>query len=650
MLESLLLTVVAPLAAPLSPAQDSPFDRRFDTADRYAEDVGPGDVDPDVLAALNAAALWLAERQRVDGSWDGDLARTSLATLALLGAGHGLDHGALKFATREGLAWLARNRSSELDPRARALQVLALVETYDVEASVEVFERVEELASGWTGRAGEELDAVAWRLLALRGAEEIGVAVDSREVVRALDELERLEVGEEPTSRALALAARVAAGQTTARHPALAAAVARLTTGRLDVSAASADELLVASVALRELGDAAWERWRGALHPALLASQGDDGSWAANVERTASLALCLAFDPTLPGASAVVEETEVEEPILRPALISDPRGDALARTRDRARDWLRRHQSSAGHWRSESSRGVSGAWGPSDIGVTALGAIALFDGDEEDAAAAWRAVRWLREQQDPESGLVGESIGHTYHYDHGIATFALVRALQREEDATLRAATQRAVDYIHRARNPYGAWRYDSPPIGDNDTSVTGWMIAALLEAREAGLETDEAALRGGLEWVRAVTDPETGRVGYDSRGSRSSRIVSINESWPPESSEGMTAAGLWMQLRLAPGFASTELCRKQVGLLAATPPTWDPGVGCDMLYWMYGARALRILDGPVWEEWRAALVDVAVSNQAGEGAHDGSWDPAGPWGPIGGRAYSTAVMLLALR
>ena len=48
--------------------------------------------------------------------------------------------------------------------------------------------------------------------------------------------------------------------------------------------------------------------------------------------------------------------------------------DAVERTRVRARDWLRRHQSSAGHWRSESSRGVSGAWGPSDIGVTALGA------------------------------------------------------------------------------------------------------------------------------------------------------------------------------------------------------------------------------------------------------------------------------------
>ncbi|MCZ6786390.1 MAG: hypothetical protein O7E54_04410, partial [Planctomycetota bacterium] len=32
-----------------------------------------------------------------------------------------------------------------------------------------------------------------------------------------------------------------------------------------------------------------------------------------------------------------------------------------------------------------------------------------------------------------------------------------------------------------------------------------------------------------------------------------------------------------------------------------------------------------------------------------GSGARTGSWDPIGPWGPDGGRVYSTAVMVLCL-
>lgn len=664
MLDSLLLAVFAPLATsiahpPAPPVQDRrPYERRFESG-KYADELATGGVDPEVLDAITRAALWLAERQALDGSWGGNLADTSLGALALLGAGHGPEHGALKFATRQALDWLVAQNEPEAPPGARALQILALVEAYDVVAETRLHGRVAELAGAWSAGSAKDMEAIAWRLLALRGAEEIGVSIDSREVVRALEELERSEVPSGGAWRSLALAARFAAGQTTARHPGLAEAVADLTSGRLDLAAASYDELLLASVALRELGGSSWELWRGALHPALLARQEDDGSWrgdpARNVSRTASFALCLAFDPSLPGASAAVVESSPEAvepaPLIEPAEVVVA-GDTvgIARARDRARAWLRRHQTGLGHWRSENSRGVRGAWGPSDIGVTALGAIALFQGGEQDSAAAWRAIAWLRDQQDPDSGLVGESIGHTYHYDHGIATLALVRALAREEDASLRAAAQRAVDYIHRARNPYGAWRYDSPPVGDNDTSVTGWMIAALLEAREAGLRTDEAALRGGLEWVREVTDSETGRVGYDSRGSRSSRIVAVNESWPPDTSEGMTAAGLWISLRLDPGFATTESCRQQVALLAAKPPRWEPGVGCDMLYWMYGARALRILDGPVGAQWRGALAEVAVENQTRDGAHEGSWDPAGPWGPIGGRAYSTAVMLLALQ
>ena len=40
----------------------------------------------------------------------------------------------------------------------------------------------------------------------------------------------------------------------------------------------------------------------------------------------------------------------------------------------------------------------------------------------------------------------------------------------------------------------------------------------------------------------------------------------------------------------------------------------------------------------------------AGTENQHADGSRLGSWDPIGPWGPDGGRVYSTAVMTLALQ
>ena len=47
--------------------------------------------------------------------------------------------------------------------------------------------------------------------------------------------------------------------------------------------------------------------------------------------------------------------------------------------------------------------------------------------------------------------------------------------------AIYKGSAQKALDFIALARNPYFAWRYGVKP-GDNDTSVTGWMMMALPE------------------------------------------------------------------------------------------------------------------------------------------------------------------------
>ena len=70
-----------------------------------------------------------------------------------------------------------------------------------------------------------------------------------------------------------------------------------------------------------------------------------------------------------------------------------------------------------------------------------------------------------------------------------------------------RMITTQRIDnanFILRSRNAYAAWRYDSPGLGDNDSSVTGWMVLALVAARDAGLVIEESALLDLEESCRA--------------------------------------------------------------------------------------------------------------------------------------------------
>ena len=60
-----------------------------------------------------------------------------------------------------------------------------------------------------------------------------------------------------------------------------------------------------------------------------------------------------------------------------------------------------------------------------------------------------------------------------------------------------------ATKVIINARNNYGAWRYKLEPNGDNDSSITGWMIFALKTAEDNKIQIDHAAYEGARDVVR---------------------------------------------------------------------------------------------------------------------------------------------------
>ena len=340
-----------------------------------------------------------------------------------------------------------------------------------------------------------------------------------------------------------------------------------------------------------------------------------------------------------------------------------PGGAPGARSVDLALRWLAAHQDADGGWDSDgfmkhdpASDRTDGAGYPThDVGVTGLALLAFLGnghtmthGTHKEVVR--RGMKWLAEEQDRESGLFGEAIGHAFLYDHAIATLAMCEAYYLDRSTLLKTKVQRALNYISRARNPYGVWGYSVPPDGTNDTSVTGWMILALKSADDAGLRVDRESFTAAAQWFDEMTDPGTGRVGYRETGSTSSRVVGMNDRYPVEKGEALTSVALLCRFFLGQDPADTPVMEQHADLVVRTLPEWDPeGLGCDMYHWYYGSYAMFQMGGDHWRRWRRAMEPAVIDSQRKDGAARGSWDPVGPWGQPGGRVYSTAVMALCL-
>ncbi len=329
-------------------------------------------------------------------------------------------------------------------------------------------------------------------------------------------------------------------------------------------------------------------------------------------------------------------------------------------------EWLKRHQSADGSWDCDgfmSNCGPIEAGGSCDgpgesthdAGITGLALLAFLGDGSTTREGAYKeqvvkAVKWLRDHQDAHSGCYSDRISHSFMYDHAIATLAMCEAYYFSRNPLIKLSAQRAIDFISGARNRYGAWRYDVPPSGQNDTSITGWCVFALASAQESGLSIDAQGFVGARQWFDDVTDPLTGRAGYDRLGSPSSRVPGLNDDYPADRSETLTAVALLSRIFIGGEAAKSPLVHKGAELLKAHPPEWDEsGFNNDIYYWYYGSYALFQLGGPRWEAWNKSAKRALLGSQRRDGDAKGSWDPKDAWGHAGGRVYMTAMASLCL-
>lgn len=307
---------------------------------------------------------------------------------------------------------------------------------------------------------------------------------------------------------------------------------------------------------------------------------------------------------------------------------------------ERALQWLRRQQEADGRWRATDR----------DVATTGLALLALVrEGvPAKDRAAIERGAHWLvKEQQD--NGLLGTNQHYDFVYAHSMGTLGLCAAVAATESPQLRAAAQKALDYLEWHRNPYAVWRH-APRDQDNDTSVTTWAMLAHRSAHDLGLKVNGNQALLVAIWLEQVTDA-AGRAGYTKLGDRCLRTTDDSVRFLPHHDEAMTAAGLLCRTGLGQDEISHPVTRDAAGLLLARPPEWRPDQDAvDPCHWFFASEAIRDCGEGLRGKWGPKLVAALAKGQRHDASFAGSWDPVAPWTEDGGRIYSTALSVLALQ
>ncbi len=322
--------------------------------------------------------------------------------------------------------------------------------------------------------------------------------------------------------------------------------------------------------------------------------------------------------------------------------------------------WLHFHQDPDGKWDGDGfSRNCDGRQGVAcsgrgagqyDVALTGLSLLAFLGNGQTHRVGMFkktveRALNWLVHQQQPD-GSFGARAVDSWIYNHAIAACALCEAFAVTRDYKLQGPAQRAIDFIRSAQNSGFGWKYQ-PRSGRNDTSVTGWMVMALKAAKAARLNVEQSMFDGAVNWFDRVTDG-AGKTGYMRPGDDGSVIRGVNEHYAKLPT--MTAVAVLCRIFCGQSRRDPQIL-KGVDILMANLPRWNKpsNTTVDMYYWYYGTYAMFQYGGTNWHRWNEAMKRALLNNQRVGGCADGSWDPVGKWGKIGGRVYATAINTLTL-
>jgi hypothetical protein len=225
---------------------------------------------------------------------------------------------------------------------------------------------------------------------------------------------------------------------------------------------------------------------------------------------------------------------------------------------------------------------------------------------------------------------------------------AEVYGMTNRED--VKAALQKAVDFIVKSQNAAGGWRYE-PYSNESDMSIVVCQVIALRAARNIGIRVPKSTVERAARYVvdssiLSNNQNEFG-MGYGAASEigtfRYQKEVHSRTSFP------LTAAGVTALHGL--GIYSDDLIKKGLDYLSKNLGSFDrepaPGYPVEKghyYFWYghyYGVQAMYTAGSPYWEPYFEELRSTLLSIQR----PDGSWpNEVGP-----GPAFGTAVGVLIL-
>jgi hypothetical protein len=357
-----------------------------------------------------------------------------------------------------------------------------------------------------------------------------------------------------------------------------------------------------------------------------------------------------------------------------------------------ALNWLSDHQNIDGYWsattfsndsqrtnatktynieflRVGESDGDKGWEQTTDAGLTGLALLAFVGaGYDHREAGEYRntvrqAVTYLRRIQSND-GCFGPKEDDHFVYNHAICAMAMAEAYGLSGDPILRPVAERAVEFILRSQNPGLGWRYGVQP-GQNDSSVTGWMVLAMKSFEMAGIDFDSTkSYANAAAWFEMVTVDVGGypKTGYERPGSDNARLRNAaNYDHNPSMDSIYVMSMLFMDKADLNNRYIRELSRACIA--PDYLPSWGDVNKIDYYYWYYASLALFQVGGQTWTTWERALIPTLLDSQRGFHKMDeaqgltskevldehGSWDAVDAWSTAGGRVYATAINCLTL-
>lgn len=308
-----------------------------------------------------------------------------------------------------------------------------------------------------------------------------------------------------------------------------------------------------------------------------------------------------------------------------------PASPAADRAVKRGLDSLKSSQKPDGAW---ESGGFGKATSVTSLAVMAFLAAGHVPGEPGPyRETVERGIRYVLSHQRAD-GMLVSGTSHGPMYCHGISTLMLAEVVGMTSDVALadqaRQALTKAIKLTlmaqNVAKNPdnSGGWRYQ-PTSRDSDISVSGWQVMSLRAAKSAGCDVPSENIDRAVAYLKRCAVKDGGFAYQPGQGPNN-----------PRTGTGVLALEICGEHLTPEAVAGAEYLVKH-------PPHWSGAYFFYEVY--YGPQAMFQMGDAYFLKYYPKLVQVLLDHQD----RDGSWLSGDGNDRSGGRAYCTAMAVLAL-